>query len=204
MNNWLKKFHVWSLQWADTKWGTWSLFICAFADACFLPLPTPMFFLALALLNIAKTYKYALFATLGTLTGAIAGYSIGHFAWINLHGEFTGLAQFLFNNIPGFSEVIYNKIHILYSKWDFWILFIASVLPLPYKIFSISSGVFDINILIFCVATFISQGIKFYLLALLIIKLGPEVKKLLEFNLKPIAIIATACIAIAIVVIKLF
>jgi membrane protein YqaA with SNARE-associated domain len=204
MNNWFKKFHVWSLQWADTKWGTWSLFICAFADAFILPLPTPMFFLALALLNITKTYKYALFATLGTLSGAVAGYSIGHFAWINIHGEFTGLAQFLFNNIPGFSESIYIKIHILYTKWDFWILFIASVLPLPYKIFSISSGVFDINIFIFCIATLISQGIKFFLLALLIIKLGPEVKKLLEFNLKPIAIIATACIAIAVVAIKLF
>lgn len=204
MNNWLKKFRTWSLQWAGTKWGTWSLFICAFADASFLPLPTPMFFLALALLNITKTYTYALFATLGTLSGAIAGYSIGHFAWINMQGEFTGLAQFLFNNIPGFSEEIYDKIHILYSKWDFWILFIASSLPLPYKIFSISSGVFDINIFIFCIATLISQGIKFFLLALLIIKIGPEVKKLLEFNLKPIAIIATACIAIVIVAVKVF
>jgi membrane protein YqaA with SNARE-associated domain len=204
MNNWLKKFHIWSLQWANTKWGTWSLFICAFADASFLPLPTPMFFLALALLNITKTYKYALFATLGTLSGAIAGYAIGHFAWINMHGEFTGLAQFLFNNFPGFSEDIYNKIQILYSKWDFWILFIASVLPLPYKIFSISSGVFDISIFIFCTATLISQGIKFFLLALLIIKSGPEVKKLLEYNLKPIAIVVTACIAIAIFAFKLF
>lgn len=204
MNNWLKKFRTWSLPWAGTKWGTWSLFICAFADASFLPLPTPMFFLALALLNITKIYTYALFATLGTLSGAIAGYSIGHFAWINMHGEFTGLAQFLFNNIPGFSEEIYDKIHILYSKWDFWILFIASSLPLPYKIFSISSGVFDINIFIFCIATLISQGIKFFLLALLIIKIGPEVKKLLEFNLKPIAIIATACIAIVIVAVKVF
>ena len=114
MNNWLKKFHTWSLYRAITKWGTWSLFICAFADASILPLPTPVFFLALALLNITKTYKYAFFATIGTVSGAIAGYSIGYFAWINLHGEFTGLAQFLFNNIPGFSEEIYNKIHILY------------------------------------------------------------------------------------------
>jgi membrane protein YqaA with SNARE-associated domain len=204
MNNWQKKFYVWSLQWANTKLGTWSLFICAFADASFFPLPTPMFFLALALLNTIKTYKLALFATLGTLSGAIAGYSIGHFAWINMHGEYTGIAQFLFNNIPGFSQEIYNKIHILYSKWDFWILFIASVLPLPYKIFSISSGVFDINIFIFCFATLISQGIKFFLLGLLILKLGPKVKKLFEYNLKPISIVVTACIAIGILAIKLF
>ena len=119
-------------------------------------------------------------------------------------GKERKLDNFLFNNIPGFSEEIYNKINVLYSKWDFWLLFIASLLPLPYKIFSISSGVFDINIFIFCTATLISQGIKFFLLALLIIKLGPEVKKLLEFNLKPVAIIATACIAIVIVAIKVF
>jgi membrane protein YqaA with SNARE-associated domain len=204
MKSWFKKLHIWSLQWANTKWGVWALVICAFSDASILGLPTPMLFLALTLLNIKKAYKYALFGTLGTLAGALAGYSIGHFAWLNANGEFTGVAQFLFNNIPGFSEDIYNKIHILYAKWDFWILFVAAALPLPFKIFSISSGVFDINLLIFCTATLISQGIKFFLLAILTIKLGPEVKKLFEYNWKPIAIIATATIAITIVIIKIF
>jgi membrane protein YqaA with SNARE-associated domain len=204
MKNWFKKLHDWSLLWANTKWGVWALFICAFADASFLPLPTPMFFVALTLLNITKAYKYALYGTLGTLFGAIAGYSIGHFAWLNSNGEFTGLAQFLINHIPGFSEIVYSKIQVQFAKWDFWILFIASLIPVPYKIFSISSGVFDINIIMFCIATLISQGIKFYLLVLLIIKIGPEVKKLLEFKLKPIAIIATVCLAIIIVVVKVF
>jgi len=124
--------------------------------------------------------------------------------YIELYGEFTGLAQFVFKNIPGFTEAGYNKIHILYANWDFWILFLAASLPLPYKLFSISSGVFDINFFIFCFATLISQGIKFFLLALMAIKFGPEAKKLLEFNRKPIAIIATTCITIAIVVIKVF
>jgi len=202
MKNWFKRIRAWSMHWAGTKWGAWALFICAFADASFFGLPAPMFFLALALLNISKVYKYALFGILGTLAGALAGYAIGHFAWLNTNGEFTGLAQFLLNNIPGFSEAGYNKIHILYEKWDFWILFIAAALPLPFKIFSISSGVFDINIFIFCVATLISQGIKFLLLALLTIKLGPEVKKLFGFNWKPIAIIAMASIAADVFVIK--
>ncbi len=204
MKEWYKRLHGWCLQWANTKWGAWALFICAFFDASVFGLPTPMLFFALALLNIKKTYRYALFGVFGTLAGAIAGYSIGHFAWLNADGEFTGLAQFLFNNIPGFTESGYDNIHLLYTKWDFWVLFVAAALPLPYKIFSISSGVFDVNIFIFCIATLISQGIKFFILAILTIKLGPEVKKLLEFKWKPIAIIATASIAIAIVVIKIF
>jgi len=170
----------------------------------FFALAYSIFFLALTLLNINNAYKYALFATLGTLFGAIAGYSIGHFAWLNINGEFTGFAQFIINHIPGFSEAVYNNIQVQFVKWDFWILFFASLLPLPYKIFSISSGVFDINIFVFCIATLISQGIRYYLLALLIIKIGPEVKKLLKVKLKPIAIAATICIAITIIVIKVF
>lgn len=199
-----RRLNDWILKLADTKWGVWALFLCAFADASIFGLPTPMLFIALALLNIKKAYKYVLFGILGTLAGSVAGYSIGHFAWLDSNGDFTGLAQFMFNNIPGFSTAGYNKIHILYANWDFWILFIAASLPLPYKLFSISSGVFDINFLIFCFATLISQGIKFFLLALMTIKYGPEVKKLIEFNWKSIAIISTACIAIAIVIIKVF
>ncbi len=204
MKNWFKNFHSWALQWGSTKWGAWVLFFCAFADASFLPLPTLMFFLALVLLNIKKVYKLALFGTLGTLFGAVLGYSIGHFAWLNANGEFTSFAQFILNHIPGFTEGIYNTIQIQYAKWNFWILFIASFIPVPYKIFSITSGVFDINILMFCIATLISQGIKFYILGLLIVKIGPEVKKLLDFKFKPFIIIATACIAIAIIVLKVF
>ncbi len=204
MKHWFKRFNDWSLQWANTKWGTWALFFCAFADASFLPLPTLMFFILLALLNITKAYKYALYGTLGSLFGAILGYSIGHFAWLDLSGEFTGLAHFLFNHVPGFSEANYYKIHAEFIKWDFWILFVASLLPLPYKIFSISSGVFDMNVFMFCIATLISQGIKFYLLALLTIKIGSKVKAFFEYKVEPIAILTSAYVAIVIAVKKVF
>jgi len=204
MKGWINSLHKWSLQWANTKWGSWALFFCAFVDASLLPMPTPMFFLVLAFLSIEKIYKYAIYGTLGFLFGAIAGYLIGHFAWLNANGDFTQFAQFLINHIPGFSETMYNTIHIQYEKWDFWILFMASFVPLPYKLFSISAGVFNINFFILCIATLIGQALKFYLFALLIIKIGPEVKKLFEFKLKPIAIIISVCIAATIIAIKVF
>jgi len=204
MRNWLKLLNDWSLHWTNTKWGAWALFFFAFADASFLPLPTPLFFIVLVLLSITKAYKYALYGTLGSLFGAMVGYSIGHFAWLNANGEFTGLAQFLFAHIPGFSENVYYKIQTAFIKWDFWILFIASLLPLPYKVFSISSGVFDMNIFMFVTATLISQGIKFYLLAYLTIKIGPRVKTFFEYKLKPIAIISTTYATIIIAFKRVF
>lgn len=204
MSKWVKSIHFWILQRTNTKWGAWILFGSAFADASVLGLPTPVFLLTFALINITKAYKYALFATLGMITGAMAGYAIGHFAWITLNGEYTGIANFFFNNIPGFSVDNYDKIHNLFEKWDLGILFLAAALPLPYKIFSISSGVFEVNIFIFCLATMISQGIKFFLLAILTIKLGPEVKKLFEFKLKPTVYVALGCSVIVFVIFKLF
>ena len=193
-----------SLKLANTKQGTITLFILAFADASFLPLPITTLFLVLALLNTSKAYKYALFNTLGTLAGALAGYVIGHLAWNNVNGEFTGLAQFLFNNIPGFSMDFYNKIDILLAKWGFWILSMTAFTPIPYGIFSITAGVFHINILVFSLSTLFSQALKFYLLAFLTIKLGPLIKKLIEFDWRPVAIIATVGIIIAMVIISAF
>jgi membrane protein YqaA with SNARE-associated domain len=204
MSNWLKSIRLWGMHWANTKWGAWALFICAFADASFLPLPTPLFFLTLTLLNISKAYKYALFGTLGVFFGSLAGYAAGYFTWLNVAGEFSGFAQYMFAVVPGFTVELYNSIFLQFEKWGFWILFVVSFMPVPFNIFSILSGVFGINIFVYCIAILIGQAMRYYLFALLIVKLGPKVKRLFEFNLKPAAIIALACGAIAIVVFKTF
>jgi membrane protein YqaA with SNARE-associated domain len=204
MKNWFRKIYLKIWRWAHSKWSAWAIFLCAFADACFLPLPTLLFFVGITLLNLNQAYRYFILATVGTFAGALIGYMTGHFAWLKSSGEFTALAQFFIDNIPGFSASAYSTIQGYYVQWDFWILFLASFVPVPYKIFAISSGVFDINLIIFSIATLISRGLKYYFLALLIIKLGPGVKKLLQYNLKPIAFVATGVVAIVFIVIKIF
>jgi membrane protein YqaA with SNARE-associated domain len=194
----------WKISLADFKWSSWAIFICAFADASFIPFPIMVVFMTFALLDITKAYRYALIATLGTLAGGFAGYSIGHFAWVTPGGEFTGFAHYLFNHIPGFSEELFTRIHLMYTKWGLWILVTSAAIPLPFKIFSISSGVFDTNLLLFGITTLISHGVRFLLLAFLSIKAGHEIKRILETKLRLIAIVASSCIALIIIVIKIF
>ena len=204
MKTWVRKLTERWLQLSKAKWGSLLLFICAFADASIFPMFAPVLLVALALSDITKTYKYSLIAIAGTFTGALAGYSIGHFAWFKTDGELTALSEFMLTYIPGFTANSYDKIHVFFDRWDIWILSLASSLPIPYKYFSISSGVFNLNILLFGIVTLIVQSLKFLVLGFLINKLGTKVKRLMEINWKPVIIIAVASIALILIVTKIF
>ncbi len=101
MKIWFKKFNVWVSDIAATKWGSLVLFLFAFADASFLPLPVTSIFLILILLNTKKVVRQIVYVVSGTVLGAVAGYFIGHFAWIKPDGEFTAMAQFLLTPYSG-------------------------------------------------------------------------------------------------------
>jgi membrane protein YqaA with SNARE-associated domain len=183
--NLLKKMYNWVLKWAETPYGPAALFILAFAESVFFPIPPDVLLIALAMGNSAKAFRFALNCTIGSVSGAFVGYAIGHFAWITASGEFTGFANFFFNNIPGFSVSLFSSIKALFVEWDFWVIFTAGFTPIPYKVFTVTSGVFDINIIMFFVASIISRGARFFLVAFLIWKFGPTIKSFVEryFNL---------------------
>lgn len=165
------------------KWGAWPLCIFAFADASLIPVPVTTIFLILIISNSQKAFKYTSFVILGTITGSLAGYFFGHFAWFKANGEYTALAQFLAGNIPGLSIDFYLKISTLFDKWDMWVLSVAAATPIPYGFFSIASGIFKINVLAFGIITLISQSIKFIFLALVTSKFSSELNKLKIFFL---------------------
>jgi membrane protein YqaA with SNARE-associated domain len=201
---WLKKMYDWVLKWADTPYGPIALFILAFTESIFFPIPPDILLIALALGSMGKSFRFALNCTIGSVSGAFVGYAIGHFAWISSNGEFTGFASFFFNNIPGFSVSLFNSIKALFNQWDFWVIFTAGFTPIPYKVFTITSGVFDINLMMFFIASVVSRGARFFLVAFLIWKFGPGIKKFLEKYFNLLALSFTACLIVGFVAIKYF
>lgn len=183
--NWIKSLYQWVLNWAQSPYGAIALFILAFAESVFFPIPPDILLIALALGAAAKSFRYAVICTVGSVSGAFVGYGIGQYAWLTTGGEFTGFANFFFNNIPGFTVSLFNSIKDLFIEWDFWIIFTAGFTPIPYKVFTITSGVFDINLVMFFIASVISRGARFFLIAFLIWKFGPEIKRFIDkyFNL---------------------
>ena len=202
--NWLKNIYNWVLKWAETPYGLMALFILAFAESVFFPVPPDVLLIALALGNSNKSFRFAFYCTIGSISGALVGYSIGHFAWITASGEFTRFAEFFFNNIPGFSVDLFNKIKYLFNQWGFWVIFTAGFTPVPYKVFTVSSGVFDINLFMFFIASAISRGARFFLVAFLIWKFGPGISQFIEKYFNMLALGFTACLVGGFMVIKYF
>lgn len=131
--------------------------------------------------------RYAAICLAGSILGAIGGYAIGFFLWQNSAGEYTAIANFFFNHV--FSMESFLEVGELYDKYNFWIVFTAGFTPLPYKLFTITGGLFHINFTMFLIASIISRGMRFFLIALLIWRFGAPIKGFIEkyFNLLAIA-----------------
>ncbi len=199
---WFKSLYNWVLSWAQTKYGASALFILAFTESVFFPIPPDILLIALALGATSKAFRYAFICTAGSVLGAFVGYAIGNYVWLTSSGEFSAFANFFFTNIPGFSVELYETIKALFAEWDFWVIFTAGFTPIPYKVFTITSGVFDVNLLMFSVASIIGRGARFFLVAWLIWKFGPSIKRFIDKYFNLLAIVFTLLIVGGFVLIK--
>jgi membrane protein YqaA with SNARE-associated domain len=182
---WVRKLYDWVLHWAETPYGPLALFILSFAEASFFPIPPDVLLIALALGLRERSLRFALICSIASVTGAVFGYAIGTYAWWGEAGSFSSFANWFFVNIPGFTEDVFFRIQNLYNEWDFWVIFTAGFTPIPFKVFTVSAGAFDINFFMFIIASLVSRSARFFLVAGLIWKYGEPIRGFIDkyFNL---------------------
>ena len=185
----VKKLYDWMLSWGESRWGALALFLFALAESSFFPIPPDVLLIALCIGATAKSFRFGAICLVGSILGAVIGYFIGFFLWQNTAGEYTALAQFFFDHI--FSVESFQSVEALYEKYNFWIVFTAGFTPLPYKLFTISGGLFHINFVMFLVASVISRGLRFFLIAALIWKFGAPIKQFIDKYFNLLAILFT-------------
>ncbi|MFY9154019.1 MAG: YqaA family protein [Prolixibacteraceae bacterium] len=200
--NWAKRLYDWVLGFAESPSGPIALFIFAFIESVFFPIPPDVLLIALALGSSTKAFRFALNCSLGSVFGAMVGYALGHYAWIASTGEFTGFANFFFHHIPGFTVHMYERIQALFDQWNFWVIFTAGFTPIPYKVFTITAGVFQVNFMMFLIASAISRSARFFLVAWLIWKYGPGIKSFIDKYFNWLALGFTVCLIGGFVLIK--
>lgn len=187
--NIVKRLYDWMLSWGNSRWGALALFLFALAESSFFPIPPDVLLIALCLGVTSRSFRYGLICLSGSIVGAMIGYAIGFFCWQNTAGEYTALANWFFAHV--FSMESFLNVGELYDRYNFWIVFTAGFTPLPYKLFTISGGLFHINLAMFIVASIISRGLRFMLIAGLIWKFGAPIKTFIDKYFNLLAIIFT-------------
>jgi membrane protein DedA with SNARE-associated domain len=92
---------------------------------------------------------------------------------------------FFFQYIPGFTPDVFSRVQGLFAEYGFWVVFTAGFTPIPYKVITIGSGVFQVNLVVFLIASLISRSLRFFLVAWLLHRYGPSMREFIDryFNL---------------------
>jgi len=200
----LRRLYDWVLHWAETPYGAPALFVLTFAEASFFPIPPDPLLIALVLGAQSKAFRFAANCTIASVLGALLGYGIGYFVWWDGPGIFSPVALFFFNHVPGFTVNMFRYIQGLFETWNFWIIFTAGFTPIPYKVFTVSGGAFDVNLPMFVLASVVSRGARFFLVAFLIWKFGGPIKGFIDRHFNWLAILFTVLLIGGFAVIKYF
>lgn len=190
----MRRLYNWVLHWAETPYGAWALFILAFSESSFFPIPPDVLLIALAIGKPEKSLKFAGLCATGSVLGGIVGYFIG---WQFMAAIGERIVAFY-----GLTEKIV-QIELLYNQYDAWAVGIAGFTPIPYKVFTITAGAFKIDFLVFVLASAVSRSARFFLLGLLIYVFGPSIQSFIDRYFNILAVAFTVLLVAGFVVIKL-
>ncbi|OGF66652.1 MAG: cytochrome B, partial [Candidatus Fischerbacteria bacterium RBG_13_37_8] len=191
---WLRWMYDWVLRWAEHPAATWILFLCAFAESSFFLVPPDTLLIALCISKPKKAFFYAIVTTVGSTLGGMFGYLIGY--------EFFELIGQKIIDFYGLSSE-YAQFQNLFIKYQFWAVGIAGFTPIPYKLATIASGLFKMKLIPFIIISFLTRGMRFFLVGSLIYKYGPPIKTYIDKYFDLCVILFAVLLILGIVVVKL-
>ena len=181
-DNPIRRLYDWVLHWAETPYGVPALFLISAAESSFFPLPPDPLLLALCLGASRKSLRFAGICTLASVLGGIVGYAIGAGAW--------HIAQdWFFGYVPGVTPVAFEGVREFYDANGFAAVFLAGLTPIPYKVFTLASGVFNINFGVFVLASILSRGFRFFLIAGLVYRFGRPIERFIDLHFNRLIIL---------------
>ena len=192
----LKDLYKKSLKLAAHKSSKFFLAIISFAESSFFPIPPDVMIVPMVIAKKNDYLKIFLIATLSSAVGGLLGYFIGL--------VFLDLAMNVIE-FYGYEEKVINLKNNLSSGNNFiyflGTLFLAGFTPLPFKVFTITSGMIGFNIFIFFVVCLVSRALRFFVVSYLSFKFGDTFNEFMEKNAaKWFSIAGLIIVAIAITI----
>jgi membrane protein YqaA with SNARE-associated domain len=171
-----------------------TLFAISFAESSFFPLPPDLLLGPMAAAAPERWLRYALVCTIASVLGGLLGYAIGMFLMDSIGGA---ILEFF-----GYADERRAELEALYAEWGAWVIFIKGLTPIPYKLVTIVSGALAYPLHWFVIASIITRGLRFLLVAWLFQRFGPAIAPVLEKRLGLVLVIVALVIVAAIVAVR--
>tara|TARA_B100000035_G_scaffold259845_1_gene230592 strand:- start:602 stop:1207 length:606 start_codon:yes stop_codon:yes gene_type:complete len=160
---------------AAHKSSKFFLGLVSFIESSFFPIPPDVMIIPMVFAKKKEFFKIFLIATIFSVLGGIFGYLLGSF--------FFDFASHIIG-IYGYEEKMIRIKNDLNDGTGFFawlgILFLAGFTPLPYKVFTIASGLVGFNLIVFILVSIISRGLRFFIISFLSYKFGDLFTKFME------------------------
>tara|TARA_B110000003_G_C16569116_1_gene503590 strand:- start:679 stop:1275 length:597 start_codon:yes stop_codon:yes gene_type:complete len=166
-----------SLRLAAHKKSKFFLAIVAFAESSFFPIPPDIMIVPMVIAKKIDYLKIFIIATVASALGGLFGYFIGS-TFIDLA---MNVVQFY-----GYEEKVISLKNDLTSGGGFYVflgaLFLAGFTPLPFKVFTITSGIIGFNVLLFFFICLMSRGLRFFVVSYMTYKFSNSFINFMEKN----------------------
>lgn len=167
----LRHLYDWTVKKAEHPKAIRWLAFFAFIESSIFPVPPDVLLIAMTFSKRERAFRYALVTMLFSVLGGILGYFIGY-------GLYEGIGEAIvrFYHL----EPLVGAIGARYEANAAITVFTAAFTPIPYKLITISAGLFHISFGPFLLASFVGRGIRFLLVALVMYIAGPRARPLIE------------------------
>src|SRR6188472_2544170 len=170
----LRRLYDWCIAAASKPYATWLLGLVSFLERSIFPVPPDVMLIPMAIARPERAYLYATILTVTSVAGGLLGYAIGALLY-----DSVGAWVIQFYGYGGKVEAF----RAAYNQYGAWIILGKGFTPIPYKIVTITSGFAGYNIFLFVVFSIITRGARFFLLAFLLHRYGPQAREIIEKRL---------------------
>lgn len=152
------------LCWTQHPKADWLLALLSFTESVIFPIPPDVMLAPMAMTQPQRAWRLAALTTVSSVAGGILGYLLGYWAY--------DVAVVPLVETLGYQDKL-ATVTEWFTTYGIWIVFIAGFSPIPYKLFTVTAGVMQMAFLPFVLASAVSRGLRFYLVAWLLKTGGP-------------------------------
>jgi membrane protein YqaA with SNARE-associated domain len=189
----LRRLYDWTMAQAAGPHANRALATVSFLESSIFPIPPDAMLVPMVLARPQAAWRIALVATAGSVIGGLAGYAIGYFLFETLGGwiiRVYGLNE-------GFEEFRHT-----WNTWGVWIILIKGMTPIPYKLVTIASGLAGFNLGAFILASVVTRGARFFLVAALLRFYGTPIRTFIERRLTLVTSVFAGLIVVGFVALR--